>query len=71
MAERWHANCPACNYSAPPESFKTERKHFDAHSFRCSRCLYQTETKPTLRDAMHAWNASPLRRAALDGGAGA
>lgn len=55
------ANCPQCNYSAAPDAMSTQRKHFDAHSFQCVRCLYQTETKATWLEAKRAWNRE-LRR---------
>jgi len=53
MAEE--GNCPWCNYSAPPDRLRTERKHFTAHSLRCSRCKWQTETKPSWPAAEAAW----------------
>ena len=49
-------NCPWCNYSAPPDRVFTERKHFTAHSLRCSRCLYRTETMPSWQAAEDAWH---------------
>ena len=48
--------CPVCNYSAPPERMKTERKHFDGHSLRCSRCAYQTETTGSFASAARLWD---------------
>ena len=55
---RWH--CPHCNYSAEPDRFRTDRKHFDAHALQCVRCLYRTETKPNWEEAEAAYGASPL-----------
>ena len=51
-----HRYCPMCDYSAPPDHIKTQRKHFDGHSLRCSRCAYQTETVASLRLAVRLWN---------------
>jgi hypothetical protein len=54
---RWA--CPQCNYSAAPEMERSERKHFDAHSLQCVRCLYRTETKATWADAEAAYRRTP------------
>lgn len=51
--KRWA--CPRCAYSVAPEMFMTERKHFDAHSLQCVRCLYRTETKATWAEAEAAY----------------
>lgn len=48
--------CPICNYSAPPERIKTERKHFDAHSLECTRCGYRTETTGSFASAARLWD---------------
>jgi hypothetical protein len=68
MAEKEFANCPHCNYSAPPDRVYTERKHFDAHSLRCSRCLYQTETKASWLEASLFWNKASAARSRADVG---
>lgn len=62
--EREHANCPQCNYSCEPTKIKTERKHFDAHSLECDRCLYRTETFPSHKEALRAWNRRRAQRTA-------
>jgi hypothetical protein len=53
--------CPQCGYSLMPNSARTMRKHFDAHSFECQRCLYRTETQPTWEDAHAAWEDAYAR----------
>lgn len=59
--KRWA--CPQCQYSVAPEMYATERKHFDAHSLRCVRCSYQTETKATWADAEAAYRKTNLTSA--------
>lgn len=56
--ERKLPNCPVCSYSVPPERLVSERKHFDAHSIRCLRCLYTTETKSSMAEAELFWEAA-------------
>lgn len=58
------ALCPQCSYSATPDEVFTGRKHFDAHAYRCVRCLYTTETKASWLEARRAWNKA--RAAATD-----
>lgn len=55
--------CKQCGYSVSPTYILTERKHFDAHSFECSRCLFRCETQSSKTEAIKAWNHS--REAAL------
>ena len=69
MADRDHANCPVCDYSAPPDRVRTERKHFTAHSLRCTRCAYQTETKASFTEALRFWNKARSAAAAREVGA--
>lgn len=59
--KRWA--CPHCQYSVAPEMVLTERKHFDAHSLKCVRCLYQTETKATWLEAEDAYRGAAQRPA--------
>lgn len=54
VTRRW--SCPQCNYSAPPKEIFSLRKHFEAHSLECERCLYRTETKATWAEAIEAYN---------------
>jgi len=65
MTDREFSLCPQCSYSAPPDKIRTERKHFDAHSLRCSRCLYQTETKASWLEAARFWNKARDRATTL------
>lgn len=51
-----HAYCPVCNYSAPPNRIKTERKHFDWHALECTRCAYRTETTGSFASAARLWD---------------
>lgn len=55
--KRWA--CPHCNYSVAPEMEWTERKHFTAHSLKCVRCFYRTETKATWAEAEAAYRSMP------------
>lgn len=56
MAERTYGHCPQCDYSASPDELLTNTKNFSAHSLRCIRCGYTTETKATWDEAKAAWN---------------
>lgn len=60
-------SCPVCEYSVPPKSIKSERKHFAAHSLQCVRCNYTTETKSSWGAAIAAYNAP---RIAISGKSG-
>lgn len=48
--------CKVCGYSATPDLIKESRKHFDPHTYKCSRCGWYPEAMPTESDAIAAWN---------------
>ena len=58
--------CKQCGYTAPPELQKTERKHFDAHAYECTRCLWKPETTSSKELALAAWNTPASESAAGD-----
>ena len=62
------APCKQCNYTAPPELKREERKHFDPHAYQCTRCHWQPETMPNKEMALEAYNArTPLPSALRKG----
>jgi hypothetical protein len=53
--------CPHCQYSATPdEVYGTETNHFHAHSHRCVRCGFTTETTGSWPEAVARWNNPTL-----------
>lgn len=60
--QKKYANCPQCSYSVTPDEILTVRKHFDAHSLRCVRCGYTTETMASWAEAARAWNKGSAAR---------